>query len=163
MSLCACCNPPSLSKFHPSASYGDTYVCYLKRINSCKIWKEWQNILNLQQITLVQKFHGPTIINKKKGDLLFDVGLFNNVSGNLQPQFFSKSIVILGFICINFCKFQIHFQGQINSFLIQRHGTVNENTSSCFVLFGTQTKCIFFIKMSLRLLLTKNKQNEALH
>lgn len=96
-------------------------VCltHLEVVNQDKIREEWQDVFNLEQITLSQILHSTSSEKNNKMlssvyrissilHLRLDILVFlHNMASNAEPKFLSQSIIVLRFVGIDPCEFQI--------------------------------------------------------
>eukprot|EP01137_Pigoraptor_chileana_P002426 Opistho-2@41255 len=122
-------------------------------VNGSEIGKEWQNILDLEQVTAVDKRH-----------CFFDVALLlDDVAGNLQPQLLPQGVVVLGSVGVDLCEIHINLDGQVDSLLKQAHRRVNVHARTQLPFLLAQSERVLEIKDDPRLkLLIEEGQQTAI-
>lgn len=79
-------------------------------INGNKVWKEGQDVFNLEQVAAGQAVHG----------FLHIFLLLHHMAGNLQPKLFPQLLVILRKVSTGLGQVYIYLQA-INAFQVKIH------------------------------------------
>lgn len=67
-------------------------------VNGDKVWEEWQNVFNLEQVAAGQTVHG----------FLHVFLLLDHMPGDLQPKLFSQLLIILRQVCTGLGQIHIY-------------------------------------------------------
>jgi len=70
---------------------------YLKVVYQYKVRKEWQDIFNLEQVALLEKF-------QRRLDVFV---ILNDMFRNSKPKLLSEDIIFFRFVCVNTRKFNV--------------------------------------------------------